>query len=252
MKQTLIAMASAASLATFACGFPLSAAATASTGPVPAGPAFQVNTGGELPAQQAAVAVADDGSFVVAWAAYTSSPQFSGSILARRFAADGTPLSGDILVTSLLPYAGMAPDVAVASDGSGNFGVAWVQQESWGGTPMMRLFTAGGTARGASFCAQTGCAATLGAPFALGMDSTGRFVTAVGAANQGIFDGNFTASLTAQRYSGDGSPLDTVPFTVASATTLNAYQADGLFSVSVAMNRASGDFAVGWVQEQSS
>jgi hypothetical protein len=64
-----------------------------------------------------AVAAAPDGRFVVAWVAFDGDSQ----IVARTFAADGTPLSGEVAVTTT----GAAEQPAVAMDAGGNVVVAW-------------------------------------------------------------------------------------------------------------------------------
>jgi hypothetical protein len=64
-----------------------------------------------------AVAVAPDGRFAVVWIAFDGDSQ----IVARTFAADGTPLTGEIPVTTT----GATDQPAVALDAGGNAIVAW-------------------------------------------------------------------------------------------------------------------------------
>jgi|GEM_PF-1910285 len=64
-----------------------------------------------------AVAVAPDGRFALAWVAFDGDAQ----IVARTFAADGTPLSGEIPVTTT----GSAEQPAVALGPGGDVVVAW-------------------------------------------------------------------------------------------------------------------------------
>jgi hypothetical protein len=67
------------------------------------------------------VAMSPDGSFVVSWAA---SLDFTVSV--RRFAADGTPLSDQVVVAL---FAAPSPAARVAVQGcGGNHVVTWTEQ----------------------------------------------------------------------------------------------------------------------------
>ena len=79
-------------------------------GPLPAG---------HRPAGQE-IAVGPDGGFVSVW---QTAPSDSVSVVARQFAADGTPL-GPLMVLSQQPYRLSGPPV-LAGNGTGNFVAAW-------------------------------------------------------------------------------------------------------------------------------
>ena len=86
-----------------------------------AGDEFQVNvmTVGEQ--NDAVVAAAADGGFLVVWE--TDFAGVAENLVARRFDAAGEPLSGEISVNTFTP--GDQEDADVASDAAGNFVVVW-------------------------------------------------------------------------------------------------------------------------------
>ena len=90
---------------------------------VPAGPRFQVNgSHAGLPGYPA-IALANDGSFVVAWVAGRAGGE--SDVVARRFDASGAPIGDDIPVNTRAvgTWWSPRPDIAVASDQS--FVVVW-------------------------------------------------------------------------------------------------------------------------------
>ncbi|MEQ1826853.1 MAG: hypothetical protein ABL921_12940 [Pirellula sp.] len=64
------------------------------------------------------VAMAGDGSFVVAWECDSTSFQFRGQIYARRYNSSGQPLGGEFRVNSSLEDAYVEPSIGMAVDGS--------------------------------------------------------------------------------------------------------------------------------------
>lgn len=106
----------------------------------PLGPSFRVNQSAAGQQRRPAVAVAPSGAFVVAWDTGTS------TVWARRFAADGSPLSGDIPVSQ--SNTSRDPDVVVAPDGT--FMVAWQLTAPGGDDDVaVRRFDLDGTPLGA-------------------------------------------------------------------------------------------------------
>ena len=102
----------------------------------PLGAAFRVNTTPE--ATEPSVAVAPDGSLVVAWVRGTD------GIGAQRFDATGAPLGGEIDVSAT----GSSPDVAI--DDTGGFVVVWkgeVLVPDYGARVFGRRYEAGGVAQ---------------------------------------------------------------------------------------------------------
>ena len=114
-----------------------------------AGIEFAVNTVSTGEQLLPDVAVNGDGAFIVTW----QSPGQDGdgeSIVAQRFAADGTMLGGEIVVNS---DAAVADQTAskIAIDDSGNFVVVWNDTASNSGDVVARRFDATGAAQGSSF-----------------------------------------------------------------------------------------------------
>ena len=72
---------------------------------------------------QAMVAADDDRDFVVVWAAGADADGSGYGIFAQRFASDGTRLGTEFQVNSYSPGSQTQP--SVASDGAGDFVVAW-------------------------------------------------------------------------------------------------------------------------------
>lgn len=102
-----------------------------------------------------AVAMATDGSFVVAWSVWTSffEPD-SFNIRARRFGSDGAPLGADFAVNTVV--LGRQVDPVVAMLAGGGFVIAWQGPGTAAIDPndadiQARRYNAGGTALGAEF-----------------------------------------------------------------------------------------------------
>lgn len=93
----------------------------------------QVNSVTDLVQAQPAVAAAPDGRFVVVWQSATSAGDDSSdfSIQARRFDADGAPLSGQVQVNETA--AGFQAQPELSADGAGGFLAAWGSEEDPGG-----------------------------------------------------------------------------------------------------------------------
>jgi S-layer family protein len=89
---------------------------------IPVGVEFRVNT--TLPGYQAqpSMAAAPDGSFVVAWESLGQDGDLFG-IMARGFAADGTPLGPETLVNA--GTTGSQRHPRIVADAQGGFVVAW-------------------------------------------------------------------------------------------------------------------------------
>jgi hypothetical protein len=126
----------------------------------PQGSAFQVNVETVQVQNAPAVAMDPTGGFVVVWQSQRSNGgDLSGwSIHARRFAADGTPLSGDLQVNTLTSGNQQRP--RVASDALGNFLVVWQSDVSGstdtsGTSIQARWFDADGSPLGAEFQVNT-------------------------------------------------------------------------------------------------
>ncbi|MDZ4779144.1 MAG: PKD domain-containing protein, partial [Planctomycetia bacterium] len=89
------------------------------------GPSFQVNTTTVDLQRQASVARNGAGQFVVVWRSRGQDGDSDG-VFARIFAADGTPLTGELQVNQFAT--GQQIRATVAMDAAGNFVVTWYNQ----------------------------------------------------------------------------------------------------------------------------
>ncbi|MDH3522856.1 MAG: hypothetical protein OES32_04655 [Acidobacteriota bacterium] len=189
----------------------------------------QVNTFTTGPQRAAAVGARPDGSFVVSWA---SGAVGSEDILARRFAADGTPLDpADFIANTYTSSSQSRPEVSV--DAAGNFVLTWSS-----------LGSLGNDGDGESIQARR--YAADGTP----LDATEFQVNTVTASNQ--FDphvaftpgGDFVVvwstdtAVRGRRFAADGTPLDASDFDASTA---------GVFTFSSSVDTTSDDgFVVAW------
>jgi hypothetical protein len=111
---------------------------------------IQVNTNTQRSQLNPAVAMSPDGRFVISW--YSNPTNNNPHIAARTYAADGTPLSGEIQI-----YAGQSAQSKVQMDSTGNFVVAWqnstslfIQRFAIDGTPLSEVYRVGDFANGSS------------------------------------------------------------------------------------------------------
>ncbi len=89
----------------------------------PAGDEFRVNSRTTGSQSQPSVTVANQGSFVVSWQGPFSDGSYDDDILAREFAADGTPTTEDFRVNSLTRGNQGVP--RIAADEDGDYVVVW-------------------------------------------------------------------------------------------------------------------------------
>ena len=96
-----------------------------------------------------AVAMADDGSFVVTWSGPTADDPTA--ILARRFNADGTPASGEIRVNTTT--ADHQTEPAIAMNASGSYVITWTSEGQDGDSRGIfgQRFNSAGVAQGDEF-----------------------------------------------------------------------------------------------------
>ena len=121
--------------------------------PADVGDEFRINTTTAdtqrtFPESPQAVAVDDDGDFVVVWASGSSDPAQGFNVIAQMFNADGTARGGEILVNTTTARNQIFP--AVAIDADGDFAVTWTSYGQDGDAAAeanvyMRLFRANGT-----------------------------------------------------------------------------------------------------------
>jgi hypothetical protein len=80
---------------------------------------FQINDEVDSTQSHPSVVATADGGFVVFWESFSGNDgdPSSGSIQARRFAADGTPLGGDFQVNTTTPGSQDSPEAAIDDEG---------------------------------------------------------------------------------------------------------------------------------------
>jgi hypothetical protein len=118
------------------------------------------------------IAMAPDGSFVVAWQTIIQS---NLEVRARRFDSSGTPAGGELAVNTRTGSANSDP--AIASDARGNFVVAWESTIAGSYEIRARRFDARGSALSAEIAVNADTASSQRAP-ALAVAADGAFIIA--------------------------------------------------------------------------
>ena len=144
------------------------------------GTQFQVNDYTSSEQDQASVAMAGDGSFLVVWRSLGSdNGDDSGrTVQAQRFDSAGSPIAGQFLVNSYTDGSQLEPDVGVAADGT--FVVAWESNGSNGSdsafySVQAQRFSADGNAVGDQIQVNTYTTSSQRGP-SIGVDQGGDFV----------------------------------------------------------------------------
>jgi Domain of unknown function (DUF4347) len=187
----------------------------------------------ETRGSQQTVAMDAAGNYTVVW---TSSGQDGGGkgVYARRFAFDGTPLTGEIQVNSTT--SDEQRNARIVGDSAGKFAVVWSSsnQDGTSSSVYFRRFDANGTALTGEIRANayaTGSQSNA----VIGMNTTNGDVVVAwegdGAGGQSVFF---------RRFAQNGTEIDTVDQLVTAPGSLN-----GEHDPAVAMN-ASGQFVVAW------
>lgn len=168
---------------------------------LPVGGEFQINTTTAGVQQDPAVGFDAAGNFVVAWESDGQDGDGVG-IVARRFAADATPLGGEFVVNTETAFDQIDPEVAVAADGS--FMVVWVgfALDGDGESVQARRFDASGMPLGDELQVNTFFLGDQDSP-AVAAGPGGGFIVAweSGDDQDGSLDGVF-----AQRFDAAGMP----------------------------------------------
>ena len=218
-------------------------AATLCTAPVSTaggtaeGPPFMLNEstgeGSKTATDQQSVARAADGSFVAVWTAESFS--IAGQeIVARRFAADGTPLEGELVVNTYSTGAQRYPAVALAPDGG--FVVVWEDNSFQDGTVLTvrgRLVDSAGMPVGDEFVVPS-------------YTTGGQEEPDVAVAPDGTFVVVWRTRLAGEIYGGIGArrfSSAAVPF--GDEFKVETYTTDMQFAPSISMD-ADGNFVVVW------
>ncbi|MEM8962328.1 MAG: hypothetical protein AAGD38_12670 [Acidobacteriota bacterium] len=125
----------------------LAAGVAIATPPEPNGGEIAINTTSAGAQLFPTVAMGTDGSFVAAWTRFPP----NANVFARRFAADGTPLTGDLAVPNVTT--GNQDDASVSIFANGDFVIVWDDDNRDGDQRGIygRIFAADGTPMGDDF-----------------------------------------------------------------------------------------------------
>jgi len=199
---------------------------------------FQVNTT-TVDAQKApAIAMADDGSFVVVWQSKDQDdPDGKEGIYGQRYDAGGTQVGGEFLINTATVQAQTAPAIAMADDGS--FVVVWQSkdQDNADGKEGIygQRYDAGGTQVGGEFLINTTTVEAQMAP-AIAVADDGSFVVVWQSKDQDNPDGK--EGIYGQRYDAGGT-------TVGGEFLINTTTAEAQMAPAIAM-ADDGSFVVVW------
>ncbi len=200
----------------------------------PAGPEFQVNTFTTDHQTSPAVAMDDDGDFVVVWqSADQEVGDFVYGVYAQRYDAAGVAQGSEFRVNTFHTNRLIGP--AVAMDDDGDFVVAWAGQDGSNSGVNARRYNAAGVPQGSEFRINTYTTGSQIRPD-VAMDDDGDFVVTWSSSDQDYSDGG--SGVYAQRYNAAGVPQ-------GSEFLVNTFTTDNQDYPAVAMGD-DGDFVVTW------
>ncbi len=202
------------------------------------GPEFRVNSSTRGDQDSPKVAIAADGSFVVAW---TGDDGDESGIFAQRFSSNGTPLSDEILINTEIDES--QDEAAIAMDANGNFIITWdsEDQDGDGRGIFAQRFNAEGVAVGEEFQVNTETSGNQDNS-AIALGSNGSFVVAWESDDQD----KSGSGIYGQRFNSDGKAIGK-EFQVNSTGGGNqiapaiAIDADGNFMVTWSNSDQDGD-----------
>jgi len=188
----------------------------------PLGAEFQVNAATNTTQNSPAVSRRATGEFVVAWDTdvFYLAP---GSVRARRFDADGNPISGDL--TANTHFGVDQFDAAVGTNSTGEFVVVWEQTDLFDSAIYARRYDSSGTPIGSDFQVQAPTSVTC----------TGASV-AVADSGEFVVVWQLSGAIWAQRYDDAGATLGSAFSVTQGGSTLQAALA----------RRSDGGFVVAW------
>jgi len=206
----------------------------------PLGEDFRVNTLDSYD-HDPAVAMAATGDFVIAWGSYGSvggtDPAYT--IVARRFAADGTPQGPEFQINSFTTGEQNRPRVAYAP--SGGFIAVWQSAETADGDVdlgiVARRFAADGTPLADDFQINSYTTSQQYDP-SIGVADSGEFVV-VWSSLGSDGDDDASTSIQGRRFAADGTAL-------GEQFQVNTYTPDRQWEADLAV-RPDGDFMVTWM-----
>jgi hypothetical protein len=201
-------------------------------GGAPAGGEFRVNVTTSRNEGASGIAVLPDGGFVVVW--QSTSAGFS-DVLARRFDASATPLTGDFRVNT---YTTSSQGTPVVASGPGGFLVAWASYGQPGANNediLAQRYDAGGAPLGGECLVNTYTTGQQDFP-AVAADGLGDYIVVWESFGQEL--GSTGPNIFVQRISGGGAPL-------GGEMKANAFTTSFADEPSVASD-ATGHFVVAW------
>jgi hypothetical protein len=207
----------------------------------PIGNQFQVNSYTTAAQTYPAVAIDDDGDFVVIWSSVGSSGSDNDgqSIQGQRYNAAGVAQGSQFQVNSYTTSNQRKP--AVAMDSDGDFVVVWESRGSSGNDTQFysvqgQRYNAAGVAQGSNFQANSYSSGSQSLP-AVAMDSSGDFAIVWMSYGSYGNDSNST-SIQGQRYNAAGTPQ-------GSQFQVNTFTPNFQRFPAVAMD-SDGDFVIVW------
>ena len=170
-------------------------------GGAPLGPEFRVNTYTSSVQEFPAIAGDTAGNFVVTWSSATQDDVDWG-VFAQRYSASGAPLGPEFRVNTITTFRQRWP--SVASDGAGNFVVAWESRLSFGSDNNVyaQRFASSGSPLGAEFRVN-GATTSEQHAATVAADLAGNFVVAWTSFGGG---GTSSEEVFAQRFMASGVP----------------------------------------------
>ena len=187
-------------------------------------------TSGDVDHSQRAVALANDGSYVVVWSS-EGQDAVGWGVYAQRFDKYGNELTGEILVNEI--ESGNEQWARVVCDSNGDFVVTWTSDHDGSKDVYARRFSSAGTPLAGEFRVNT-TTANDQQDSSIAIDASGNFI--VVWEGQGIVD---SAGVYYRRYNANGTFMD------ATEQRANLTDIGTERDASVAMN-AAGDFVVVW------
>ena len=165
------------------------------------GPELQINTYTDYEQSDPTLAVDVSGNFVVTWRS-NNEDGYGWGVYARRFDADGNPLTGEIPVNTYTTYDQLSPAIGM-DPATGKFTIAWqsLYQDGSGWGVYAQRFNADGTAVDAEFPANTFTSYDQNEPV-FAVDAAGNFAIFWQSNNQ---DGS-SWGVYGQRYAAGGTP----------------------------------------------
>jgi hypothetical protein len=173
------------------------------------------------------------GNFVVTWTSAIGDGPANYGILARRFAANGTPLGASFSVNTTTASFQEVSKIATNADGS--FVIVWesLNQDGSSYAVVGRRFDATGTSLGGEFIVNSYTTGNQGDP-SVGAGADGRFVVGW----ESTMSGANGLEVRSQRYDNTGAPVGT-------EFIVNSYTTGSQFLYSVAVD-AQGNYVMAW------